>query len=92
MFIPQARAHSRSTPISKRDDRNAKHLNKDRHPHPRPQPSDVCAAKKKRNPLPLSLEFDVLLTTATHNGFSEHQRGSLGARGVPQATVSSVLR
>lgn len=34
MCLFTRRAHTRSTPISKHDDRNVKHLNKDRHPSP----------------------------------------------------------
>ena len=91
MFITQARAHTRSTPVSKRDDRDAKHLNKDsRAPPPNPSPPNSALPKKDPSTT-LSGVRCSLLTTAAHHGFSQHQRGSLGARGVPEATADQAL-
>lgn len=79
LFIPQARAHARSTPVSKQDDRNAKRLNKDRHlPNPHPSPPESALPNKDPSPA-LSGVRGPLLTTAAHHGFSAHQRGSRGA-------------
>lgn len=61
MCLFPRRAHTHTVyPLSKHDDRNAKHLNKDRH-HPKPPtPTLRSLQSQKRILLWLSLEFDVL--------------------------------
>lgn len=70
MCLFPRRAHTHSYPVSKHNDKECKHLNKDEAPPPppkKPQPSLTAFPKKDRLSHSLRV-LSSLLTTAAHHG------------------------